>query len=882
MANINVGLGTSNDPSYTGAVQPASRYDFNNSTKYDLLFSDLASTIKNGVEGAKSVVTNMIKEDVRYGYDKITGAQGGDLAAENPLTPLGIGKSKVGVSLAQGPSAEGPGGGTGGGATPSPMDANKPPEVQQDSFKSQVQRLQAAYSQGKIGETYYMTQLEAMNRSIRAKYPGFRDEVDAMVQNITGVTPANSLRKAIEHDLNAAQTQSDAMNKMRIEFIKSNLGYLGPEVMKREAEGKPYSMAELMTMVQPQKIAEQNMSLVKAQLEVKKAQGNAKSEDALAVANEVIGSMDQKLMNSTSKNGISINGWLSERLNELKENKTLTPEKEAQLKAEFLQMKTGYFNALNEMFNQPLQPGSKHTLASAIADPGKQKQLTDLAMEKFNNIEASLTNKDYGLLYQTANTINSINNSDAKRLMEKYDTVRAVSAIAKMPGMANVLQNVMTSKPELYSDLQNQLSSAISIHNLTGGVHQPKGATSTVDDLNTFASAPGGRTPAGMNRFLMDRANEVSNLAIPADMRLNAAKKLFSPENSKFIFKFTDPDSKLKMFNYLTSPQVTQSMQELGKKEPALWDNYSRWSMGSFALAFREKMNDVNNVNYREWIGIKWNEKANKYEVYPTDKGQEELAKAPNGAGGVAIRWLEQRKNFNVENAVNSVNAGIQQISPILKANGFNPAEEIPKLTRGIMIKDQKQHGIWNDLVNAASVKPGQEMFGTEGFGGTPLNFTQPSSKDAGGRGFSTEKSMASELKTGSADVENLNKGAQKMLDGLINEGVVDKLEVKSGFRDVERNRDAGGAKYSKHLEGGAIDLSIKGYSDEEKTALLETAIRHGAKGIGVYPGGTSLHIDTRESPMTWGYSPFGKYRKAHWSEQPRWAQGPLKKLFGE
>ena len=88
----------------------------------------------------------------------------------------------------------------------------------------------------------------------------------------------------------------------------------------------------------------------------------------------------------------------SGRLTELKDNKTLTPEREAQIKAEFLQMKQGYFNGLNEIWTSPLAPGSKHTLASALGDPGKQKQFNDNAMEKFNLIDQALTNKHYGLL----------------------------------------------------------------------------------------------------------------------------------------------------------------------------------------------------------------------------------------------------------------------------------------------------------------------------------------------------------------------------------------------------------------------------------------------------------------------------------------------------
>ena len=876
MSNINVGLNPVNDPNYTGAVKEASRYDFNNSTKYDLLFSDLASTIKNGVEGAKAVMTNMIKEDVRYGYDKITGAQGVDTAADNPLTPLNIGKNRPGpVDTAAGPSAI-------SGSTPaggSPLDANKPPQAQQETFKNRVMNLQAAYAQGRIGDTYYYTQLEAMNRAIRAKYPGFRDEVDAMVQSVTGVTPANSLRKAIEHDLNAAQSGADALQKAALDFAKSNAGYLRPETIAAIQKGKVPSMGDLIAEVYPQKKEEQNISLVKARLEQRKAVNAASSEDALTTATEVLNSTDTKLWNSTSANGKSINGWLQERLTELKDNKTLTPEREAQIKAEFLQMKQGYFNGLNEIWTSPLAPGSKHTLASALSDPGKQKQFNDNAMEKFNLIDQALTNKDYGLLKQTANSIETMQNNQAKKILENYPTIAAVSAIAKQPGMASVLQNVMTQSPKDYSELQNQVSNAISIHNLTGGKYQPNGKSTPSDDLNTFAKTPGGSTPAGMNRFLKDRVNELSNPALPPEMRLEAAKKMFSQDNSQYILKWATSTSKATMFNYLTSPEVTKSMQEIGRSNPELWQNYSKWALHTFSNAFKSVFDDVNNVNFREWIDVKQDPKTGMYKVEPTEKGIAENSKYAVGVGGSIIRAIEERKNTNVSNAVEKVNSMISQISPILKANGYDVAKEIPNLARNIRIQDKKNTTLWNSLVDAASTS--DEGTAIRSFGGSTPNFTKPSGSE--GKKFATDKVMNyTELKTGSADVENLNKGAQKMLDGLINDGVVDKIEVKSGFRDVERNAAVGGARYSKHLEGGAVDISLKGYSDEEKAALLEAAIAHGAKGIGLYPGGTSLHIDTRDTPATWGYSPFGKYKGVHWSAQPAWAHGALKKLFKE
>ena len=100
----------------------------------------------------------MIKSDVYEGVDKLRGAQGVDLAADNPLTPLNL--DKVAQQAQQAPQEVKEGLGR-WGATPVPENAPPNPE----GIKSDYQRLQAAYSQGKISDTHYYAQLETMNRA---------------------------------------------------------------------------------------------------------------------------------------------------------------------------------------------------------------------------------------------------------------------------------------------------------------------------------------------------------------------------------------------------------------------------------------------------------------------------------------------------------------------------------------------------------------------------------------------------------------------------------------------------------------------------------------------------------------------------------------------
>lgn len=97
-------------------------------------------------------------------------------------------------------------------------------------------------------------------------------------------------------------------------------------------------------------------------------------------------------------------------------------------------------------------------------------------------------------------------------------------------------------------------------------------------------------------------------------------------------------------------------------------------------------------------------------------------------------------------------------------------------------------------------------------------------------------------------------------------------IPVVSGFRDVNRNKRAGGAKSSQHIHGSALDLDVSDMSQDERIALIKTARANGFGGIGVY--GNSIHIDTG-SVRAWGPS--------HGSESlPAWAKEAVNTPVGK
>ncbi|OCC00806.1 hypothetical protein BA190_32025 [Labrys sp. WJW] len=187
---------------------------------------------------------------------------------------------------------------------------------------------------------------------------------------------------------------------------------------------------------------------------------------------------------------------------------------------------------------------------------------------------------------------------------------------------------------------------------------------------------------------------------------------------------------------------------------------------------------------------------------------------------------------------------------------------------------------------------------GRQGFAATDWNVRFGEDPEAGaaafGRGPVPTGRFQTRLVSGAGtDIDGLSPATKALLDGMVAAGVVPELKVKSGRRDQAANAAAGGARGSQHLAGNALDIDIAGKSDAEKAAILAAAVASGARGIGLYAGGRSLHVDTRQAPTVWGLDAADAYRglkkpdgtpdiETTLAKAPAWARPTLRRLYGE
>lgn len=135
---------------------------------------------------------------------------------------------------------------------------------------------------------------------------------------------------------------------------------------------------------------------------------------------------------------------------------------------------------------------------------------------------------------------------------------------------------------------------------------------------------------------------------------------------------------------------------------------------------------------------------------------------------------------------------------------------------------------------------------------------------DVGDRKVSTELNTSN--KRGyTPDLDNLQSGFKTKL-GELQTAFGSQFDIVSGYRDPARNRRAGGASKSRHMNKDAVDIDVSSWSKEKRIDFIRKARELGFGGVGVYAN--SIHLDTG-AKRNWGPS--------HHSEStPKWAMAAL------
>lgn len=606
----------------------------------EILFGGLADALTGAVGVADQAVRNRIEDDVYNVFDEQT----------ESLLPLA--EDFTGIDTGVG-------------------DRDVPEEIVNSG--RQLKRLQNAHTSGVLSDTAYYTRLEAESKRLRAKYPGYRDVVDSTIQSVTGVRPANALRRALMSEM--SQLNANAMKEAnrRRNFLTDAMknGYITWE----RAQGKSFEEIESIVFNNMSRRGEierfkreASAEETSMSLRQEKARIAANQEANLFVSNSLLGGMSTLGANYQE---------IVQQIETFSENpETLSPDDLKNITGQLRGLRLEVERHIDAMLAQP---------AYSTLEESDRKAIRENALTVVDSLTQAIGAEDWTLVKQNANLIQAIEDQGALDILD-------TDANARLPG---ILKRI--GMPEEYitifglqSGSLQALPQAIARQELMKmGAAMPDAGPRKALEKMVQGRAPQEDIDATFNQMI-----EVITQPGPANVRANMARKFFLDET--FMAEI-DPESRKQVFFKFASRDITKSINELSNTDPSLWDTYTGWVERNAVSLFQEEVNTVaGNVSRAATSAeapqsqfMRYNPDTNEFELPQLGASTFRLfsGRAPAGSITGAPSATQARINYErLSSSLEPLNQLLRTVEPIVSEEGGDMSEFAKTLFSGTSI----------------------------------------------------------------------------------------------------------------------------------------------------------------------------------------------------
>lgn len=712
MANFNPGLNPTSDPNYEGVRGPEliNVEGHNKETSSRRTAESIFAGLKAGVVGADNALQQSSRNELESGYEKLIGAQGVDLAAGNAVINP--------ENTVYNPS--------GGGI----------PDKEQQFLAEGMDRLTAARDQGKLSNTHYYAQLEAMVRNVKSRYPGYNEIIDRQIEGIAGVKPANALRQSMLHDLEKAAAANAEKLDTKEKFILNHAQHATQADRDNYNNGK-ITTDQMVSKIQDRLGAVQELEAKKTKLAAEAAEESQTEERTLRGASDIVAKNHNLALTDVST--------LAASALEAQRNGTYDP--------------TAYGTQLQSVRLKFMEKATKdlqETLGTKV-NPQKLNELVAEQAKRFDDYAAAFTDKDSGHLARLDNQLKAMQDKDtlavlgddkigipmrslqvANRLGGKdmasimFNNLQALAEKGKGPdigaGVGRVLGGGATAKPTEALTKADASTKQIIYDNKVGtatgteGWNQPK---KLIESLHKV----GKDQPVNVEMAINSWVDNLTNPQYPTDFAKNSARALFAKDNKDFLtYAFKDFESRKQAFGLLTSPKVTEAMENVKKSDPETYKAYREWAYGNYKMILNQSAHDLEVLSNRPYLDLKFDEKTGHLNLVPNAEG-EKLAKEKWYNQSIPYNLatlIEKSLGKNLTANVRELNAATDNVTKILKADGYDPGNETKNMIAALAQGAPKEKaGVWNWIARSIQLpKVNPEDLS---FGGTHPSFTEAS-----------------------------------------------------------------------------------------------------------------------------------------------------------
>ncbi len=598
-----------------------------------------------------------------------------------------------------------------------------PQEVKNAAAKKTT--LDQALAAGTITQGYYDLQLYNMASGLRSKYPGYGQEIDAIVQNVTGKDPTNALVGDFYEmaRANAATGKSDE-DKWQ-SYITSNansdaLKAMVPDVWTNPRYADPKARAEVYGAVGEYNLRKANASM-EAQMNSNKVQRDAMtSDDMIKSGLTMAGAIDSQAVsvgNRTYQMNEKLKFWSEhpDQVNGPEVEQMLATAR--QVRAQNASATTAWLNRGSIVTNNPdgSVTYSGPSNGSFIKDQKDRDAIIKASTAQVDLIIDAVTNKDYGAAagYATSNklitdrALNEVYVRDSSAVTTKIlDTVGGQQLVqeANRPGTAyaeerlGMPQRIMTIIAK--SGVNPGPTGTASGKN-PDAPQPPPSATSEVKRL-----ADSGLSKDEQAKTVKQSLTEIQTFIQtgkdPKQLE-NAVNFLFGPENGEFIQTVVKPEERAIVFAQMTSPATSQAIFKASQTTPGLWEKYNAWVAKSFKITFGTAAADLQKaIQQVPGAASSWDPVNLRINYQGKVSGPQDIL-----AGGSLFanidKMIQGDANGKAQKAVDGINATLSSIKNIAEMNGEDGNVFLAKAIQSLDIdfKAQPQGSVLNMLWTA-------------------------------------------------------------------------------------------------------------------------------------------------------------------------------------
>lgn len=520
-------------------------------------------------------------------------------------------------------------------------------------------RLENAYRKGPtsgVSESHYWARMNNMVRQLRAKYPGYRAEIDQMVASVTGARPANALRSALFNEWNQA-AESDPYQKLVDKAMWE--GRLPADFFERQQAGNPYGMTELQSYVATRERQAADIADQKAQLEYNNSLGTLNEKDALRTFQAETAQTVANLLRDSSGTAGRIYQTATERIQEAQRASARgEPVDQTYLLGAFNELKGLVQTELRQLSLQQFGSTASDSYVSMISDPKEIDAAIAQAMWPINLMEDAILNENYGTLGSIAAWLDSTKNLNSRELLTAFPEIGRIQALKDIAG-PTVTDLLLAANRDTVHALTKRLLDSVAIAASTG-------EGNIVEALDRGeANDQGEDYYNGLIKRWQNTIQEAAKGTFPLEVVQNNVQYMFGVDSQSVFARMNDED-KFEYYRQVVSPVVTNQMLQIkASGDEQSWNTYQSWATSAFVGLFRESVQDLQAINTSanfSGVNVRWDPNIPGFMISST------------GMFGIAPS----------DGPVRNMNSTIQTIAPIIEANGEDVSENILELIEGM------------------------------------------------------------------------------------------------------------------------------------------------------------------------------------------------------